>query len=73
MDSEDDAVTSLTPTEKPALRYFSEPIKESSDTIRRWNTSEGAVTIELRGLRVLIIEGVPQGADGTVLLKTLWL
>ncbi|HEV2883437.1 MAG TPA: hypothetical protein VGW36_01190 [Pyrinomonadaceae bacterium] len=74
-DSEDDAREFFDAyVKRTALRYSaSEPIKESSDNIRRWNTSEGAVTIELRGLRVLIIEGVPPSADGTVLLKELWL
>jgi hypothetical protein len=37
-----------------------------------WETSEGRVTIELRGLRVLILEGVPEAVDSKTLLKTLW-
>ncbi|MEP6742148.1 MAG: DUF6782 family putative metallopeptidase [bacterium] len=37
-----------------------------------WQTSEGQVIMELRGLRVSIIEGVPAGADANALLKALW-
>ena len=37
-----------------------------------WTTSEGNVVIELRGLRVVILEGVPEGVDATALLKALW-
>jgi hypothetical protein len=36
-----------------------------------WRTSEGTVITELRGSRVLIIEGVPANADFKALLKTL--
>ena len=28
--------------------------------------------MELRGLRVVILEGVPEGVDATALLKALW-
>jgi hypothetical protein len=34
-------------------------------------TSEGAVILELRGKRVLILEGIPDGVDSTALLKSL--
>jgi hypothetical protein len=34
-----------------------------------WATSEGNVVIELRGLRVVILEGVPKGVDASVMLK----
>ena len=39
---------------------------------RAWQTSEGAVIMELRGLRVLIIEGVPEGIDPNRLMKSIW-
>ncbi len=38
---------------------------------RAWHTNEGGVVIELRGLRVLIVEGVPEGVDANALLKAL--
>jgi hypothetical protein len=34
-----------------------------------WATSEGNVVIELRGLRVVILEGVPKGVDASAMLK----
>ena len=37
-----------------------------------WRTSEGFVMTELRGSRVLILEGVPTVVEATVLSKTLW-
>jgi hypothetical protein len=37
-----------------------------------WATSEGNVVIELRGLRVVILEGVPEGVDSNTLLRALW-
>ena len=47
----------------------SEPETQNSYS---WATSEGDVVIELRGLRVLILEGAPQGVDANALLKALW-
>jgi hypothetical protein len=35
-------------------------------------TSEGGVVMELRGLRVVILEGVPEGVDSNSLLKSLY-
>jgi hypothetical protein len=35
------------------------------------STKEGGVVIQLRGLRVLILEGVPEGVDATTLIKAL--
>jgi hypothetical protein len=36
-----------------------------------WSTSEGGVVMELRGQRVVILEGVPEGVDSNALLKAL--
>jgi len=36
-----------------------------------WQTSEGRVIMERRGLHVLIIEGVPEGVDAISLIKAL--
>ncbi len=37
-----------------------------------WHTSEGTVVTELRGSRVLILEGFPASVESKALLKTLW-
>jgi hypothetical protein len=37
-----------------------------------WSTSEGGVVVELRGLRVMILEGLPEGGDAGSFLKALW-
>ena len=34
-----------------------------------WQTSEGQVVIELRGQRVVIVEGIPKGVDSNALLS----
>ncbi|HZI85577.1 MAG TPA: hypothetical protein VFD48_02005, partial [Pyrinomonadaceae bacterium] len=39
---------------------------------REWYTNEGRVVVELQGARVLIIEGIPDKADTTALLKASW-
>jgi hypothetical protein len=36
-----------------------------------WQTNEGGVRIELKGTRVVILEGVPRGADSDQLLAAL--
>jgi hypothetical protein len=43
-----------------------------SDIGRAWQTSEGGVVMELRGSRVIILEGIPEGVDSSTLLKVLW-
>lgn len=43
-----------------------------SDVGRAWQTSEGGVVMELRGSRVLILEGIPEGAESNTLLQALW-
>ena len=37
-----------------------------------WRTKEGAVVVELRGNRVLVVEGIPEKADKSTLVKALW-
>ena len=43
----------------------------NSDDWRAWQTGEGGVVIALRGLRVVIVEGVPEGVDSEALVKAL--
>jgi hypothetical protein len=41
--------------------------------VKGWNTPrDGRVLLELRGRRVLILEGVPEKADASALLKKVW-
>jgi hypothetical protein len=49
-----------------------EPASATPGLRRAWQTSEGAVIMELRGLRILIIEGVPEGIDPNRLVKSIW-
>jgi hypothetical protein len=37
-----------------------------------WETAEGLVLLELRGKRVLIVEGVPDEVNAKALIKLLW-
>lgn len=56
------------------LRYpGAKPLESSSASEQRaWDTSEGGLVIELRGLRIVILEGVPEGVDGNALTRALW-
>lgn len=42
-----------------------------SNTVLRWQTPEGVVAIELRGSRVVVIEGIPEASDAGALVKAL--
>jgi hypothetical protein len=44
-------------------------VTPNSEREMSWQTSEGLVTIELRGLRVVILEGVPEGVDSSSLMR----
>lgn len=63
---------------RTTLRYAdakeSEAQNSKQETKNRysWQTSEGAVTIELRGRRVVILEGVPGGVSLDRLREILW-
>jgi hypothetical protein len=37
-----------------------------------WQTSEGVVVIELRGVRVAILEGIPEDVEPSTLMKGFW-
>ncbi|MDQ3815600.1 MAG: hypothetical protein M3347_16920 [Armatimonadota bacterium] len=61
------------------LRYKNDGVKETSRAgsrtraLRRtWRTHQGAVILERRGARVLIVEGIPQRINSARLLKSLW-
>ena len=59
------------------LRYPDATVIETAtknsklENLYSWQTSEGGVTIELRGSRVAILEGVPDGVDASVLMRGL--
>lgn len=48
------------------------PSAARANEVHAWRTSEGKVIVELRGPRVLIVEGIPENVDSKILLKTLW-
>ena len=53
------------------LRYphFKETDSPFANLRREWSTSEGNVLIELRGQRVVILEGAPEGVDANAMAK----
>jgi hypothetical protein len=63
---------------RTALRYPDATPLPSSDPrpltpdSRSFHTSEGTVVIELRGSRVLTLEGVPEGLNSNAMIKSLW-
>ena len=58
------------------LRYpdvkASDAVKSAEGEQQSWSTSEGPVSLELRGKRVLMIEGAPDTVDAKSLQRTLW-
>lgn len=57
---------------RTALRYPSAtliPDQSGSETVRRWETTEGGVVVELRGRRVFVVEGIPTGVSSSELFK----
>jgi len=57
------------------LRYATASLIElpsaDSEQRREWQTSEGGVIIELRGLSVMILEGIPEGVDANALIRNI--
>jgi hypothetical protein len=66
-----DAYVQRTELRYPGTKPLSDTQLPSTNS-RALNTSEGAVRIELRGLRVLVLEGLPETASNSVLLKLLF-
>ena len=46
--------------------------ESAKNELRSWHTSEGDVVMELRGNRVLILEGIPNNVNARPLLKASW-
>jgi len=59
---------------RTALRYpdAKEKAAQPGMDVREWQTSEGTVTVALRGKRVGILEGVPPGANIKGLRDSIW-
>jgi hypothetical protein len=48
------------------------PNTQSATPSKAFSTSEGIVIVELRGTRVAVLEGLPEGVNEKPLLKALW-
>ncbi len=47
-------------------------LKPETRNLYSWDTSEGRVIAELRGFRIVILEGVPEGVNANVLVRAFW-
>ena len=65
-----DAYVKRTVLRYPEGRSLSEPQNET-EAVRRWQTREGSVLIELRGLKVVVLEGVPENVSAGSLIDHL--
>ena len=56
------------------LRYADSKAAElvASGERRQWTTSQGGVAMEMKGKRILILEGIPGNSDVNELLRVLW-
>ena len=66
-----DAYVKRTAKRYPEATLLPENQSGSSNTRLSWQTNEGRVVIELRGLRVVVVEGIPEGVDAYTLVKAL--
>jgi len=67
-----DAYVKRTAKRYPDGKLLSGTKSATLNNVLSWQTTEGRVVIELRGLRVLVIEGIPDGVDEDALVKALW-
>jgi hypothetical protein len=63
-----DAYVKRTELRYPEARETDSPFASER---RQWLTNEGEVVMDIRGLRVVILEGIPAGVDSNTLLKSL--
>jgi hypothetical protein len=63
-----DAYVQRTALRYPEVTQTPEDRNASTETTRRWQTREGEVVIELRGTRVVILEGVPANVSASDLV-----
>ncbi len=61
-----DAYLRRTVLRYPNATLLSDTQDSTTETVRRWQTSESIVAVELHGSRVIAIEGVPQGINADV-------
>jgi hypothetical protein len=54
------------------IRYPAATLLPASESRRTFQTSEGVVVIELRGARVLVVEGIPKLGEAPAVLQALW-
>jgi hypothetical protein len=68
-----DAYVKRTRLRYPAVTFQSPGVDaQSSQVSQRISTPEGAIVIELRGSRVIILEGVPERMDSRLLTAAIW-
>jgi hypothetical protein len=67
-----DAYVKRTAKRYPEATLMAEKQTSGPNTFLRWQTPEGKVAIEIRGLRVVVIEGIQEAAEEKALLKSLW-
>ena len=66
-----DAYAKRTELRYPSLKLLNDTQHPATATFKTWQMDEGQVIMELRGLRVTIIEGLSQQVDANNLLKVL--
>jgi hypothetical protein len=67
-----DAYSKRTLNRYPSAKATEKTLTTEQGERREWQTSEGGAVMELRGSRVLILEGLPQKTDMNGVLRTIW-
>lgn len=73
-DTQDDAREFFDAYAKRTQRRYPNATAETSNStdVRSWQTADGVATQELRGNKVLIIEGIPDNINSRTLFSTVW-
>lgn len=67
-----DAYVKRTAKRYPEARLIADSQAPGLNTFLSWQSIEGKVVIEIRGQRVTVIEGIPEGVEEKAFLKLLW-
>jgi hypothetical protein len=66
-----DAYVKRTELRYPNSKLLADSKHSASDILKSWQTNEGQVVMELRGVRVIVVEGLSQQVDANNFFKVL--
>ncbi len=67
-----DAYVKRTAKRYPEARLLPAAQSPGPNTVLRWQSPEGGIAMERRGLRVVVVEGIPKGDNADAMVNALW-